>query len=177
TEKVCEAPLPMLLPMIFLAVSCLALGFGSRFVTARLLGTALAGGAKTEGASPLLTVISVCVLALAVLDHYYGFRKTGNGLSAADHFHYAPVLHGIYGQAEKKRFDPYHLGGYVIRCYAAAALYINDAINRFYDKYLVSAVSALSKSIRKAHNGNQAVYISWVLLGIALVTAIFAVSV
>ena len=181
-SKVKEAPLLMLIPMIVLALGCLVFGFGNSWVIRDLLQPALGSMAETGEAigsqtNWVLVGISMAVLTLAVLDHFYGFKKTGRGINAADHFHYAPVLRNIYAMAEKKYFDPYHIGGYAIRGYATLALWINDSISWFYDTFVVWLVSTFSSFIRKAHNGSQARYLGWILAGVAIVTMIFLVSV
>ena len=112
-------------------------------------------------------------MTLAVLDHYYGFKKTGKGLSAADHFHYAPALKNIYEMAEKKYFDPYYVGGIIGSGFSAAALKINDGISWFYDVFVVRMTDFFSKIIRKAHTGNQALYVAWVLAGILIIAGAF----
>jgi NADH-quinone oxidoreductase subunit L len=175
-----ESPFPMLLPMILLAGACLAFGFGRSFVIRDLLQPVLGNLAEGEaiGAETnwLLVGISMAVLTLAVLDHWYGFKKTGKGINAADHFHYAPVLHNIYELAEKKVFDPYHVGGYVIRGYSSVTLAVNDAISWFYDVFIVKFVGLLSLGVRKAHNGSHVRYLKWVFIGAVIIAAIFLLS-
>ncbi len=176
-----ESPLPMLIPMVVLAAACLAIGFVRLDVIANLLqpvlgqatGTGEVIGAHTNW---LLVGISVGVLALAALDHFLGFRKTGSGLKAADHFHDAPVLRDIYRLAEKKVFDPYHLGGYAVRGFAAVSLSVNNAISWFYDVAVVGAVGFLSAQLHRANNGTKTRSLGWALIGVLIVAAIFALS-
>ena len=120
--------------------------------------------------------ISVAVLALALLDHYLGFKKEGSGVRAADHFHHAPILRSIYDMAEKKYFDPYQAGRIMMRGFASLSLRINDGISWFYDVFLVRLFSLLSAGIRRIHNGSQTRYLGWILVGIAAVAAVFILS-
>ena len=53
------------------------------------------------------------------------------------------------------------------------SLKINDGISWFYDVGIVKAIGFLSLLMKKAHNGNQARYVTWVLAGLMIVTAIF----
>ena len=177
TKNAKEAPVAILVPMIALALSCLAAGFAKDFminsVFVPVLGAEAAAehiGAHTNWA---LVGISAGLLALACLDHYLGFKRTGKGVEAADHYHYAPVLHSIYSLAEKKRFDPYAAATPVINAYAALSLKINDAISRFYDAAVVRLVNSAVGVVRWAHNGNESRYVLWVLFGVALTAAIF----
>ncbi len=178
TEKVKEAPALMLIPMIVLAVASLVLGFGRNFMESQVLQPVL-GAAATNiggGINWLLAGISVILLLLAVWDHYRGFKRTGAGLSSADHYRGAPVLKTVYGWAEKKYFDPYYLGGYLIRGYATLSLKINDGISWFYDVALVRFVGWLSMLVKWAHNGSQSRYVLWILTGVVAVTAMFLLS-
>lgn len=179
--KVKEAPLPMLVPMVVLAAACLVMGFTRLDIIANLLQPVLgkpevAGEVIGANTNWLLVGISVITLLLAALDHYLGFKKTHSGLKAADHFHDAPVLRDVYQLAEKKAFDPYHLGGYAVRGFAAVALWVNNAISWFYDVLVVQVVGFFSALIRNAHNGTKTLYLGWTLVGVLIVAAIFIAS-
>jgi formate hydrogenlyase subunit 3/multisubunit Na+/H+ antiporter MnhD subunit len=181
TEKVREAPTLMLIPMVVLAVACLTLGFGKNIMTGQVLQPVLGVTAQTGeytagGINWLLAGISVALLLLALWDHCRGFKTTGAALSSADHYHDAPVLKTVYGLAAKKYFDPYHLGGYLIRSYATLSLKINDGISWFYDVAVVRFVGWLSMLVKWAHNGSQSRYVLWILTGTAVVTAMFLLS-
>ncbi len=181
TKDVKEAPLGMLIPMAVLAVSCLVLGFGKSFMISHVFEPILGHGAEAGEhigghTNWLLVGISAASLLLATWDHYRGFRRTGAGLSSADHYHDAPVLKTIYHMAQKKYFDPYHLGGYVIRGYASLSLKINDGISWFYDVAVVRFVGFFSNLLKRAHNGSQSRYALWVLMGLVLITALFLMS-
>ncbi|MCE5236025.1 MAG: proton-conducting transporter membrane subunit [Clostridiaceae bacterium] len=176
-KEVKEAPLPMLVSMVALAALCLGLGIFHKPVIMGLISPTLTHFEEAEHFAThtnwLLVTISCAVLALAALSHFFGYKKTGKGLSAADHFHDAPVLKNVYGLAEKKYFDPYYVGGFAIKAYANASLYINNMISLFYDKAIPRFTGALSGAVKEAHNGNQARYVGWVLFGMVLLAAMF----
>lgn len=178
SAKVKEAPLPMLMPMIILSAACLALGIGHSFITEKLLAPLL-GGAYPEvhiggHTNWLLVGISAALLILAFLDHLRGYKKTGKGLKAADHYHNAPVLRSIYALAEKHYFDPYVVSFYAVNGFAKAALKINNAISWFYDGFIPRLINICTNAVRKAHNGSPSRYIIWALCGVIIIFAAFA---
>ena len=179
--RVKEAPLPMLVPMVTLAALCLVMGFMRLDIISGLLQPVIehaqtAGEVIGAHTNWLLVGISACVLLLAAFSHYRGYKKTGSGLHAADHFHDAPVLRNVYALAQRKVFDPYHIGGYAVRAFAAAALWVNNAINWFYDVLVVKVVDFFSGLIRLAHNGSKTLYLGWTLAGVVLVAVILVAS-
>ncbi len=181
TEHAREAPWAMRVPMLLMAAACLALGFGQSYVVNHLLspvlGSHLAAGEHVGGHTNWLLVgVSVFLLLLACLDHYRGFKKTGKGVEAADHFHHAPGLRQVYDMAEKKYFDPYEQSKRAINGYAAVSLKINDAISWVYDKAIPGIAGGLSLLIRGAHNGSQSRYVLWVLGGVVIAAGIFLLS-
>ncbi len=177
TKDAKEAPLPMLIPMIVLAATCLIMGFGKSFVIGNILqpilGHAEAGHVIGEHTNWVLVGISAALLGLAVLDHWLGFRRTGKGIESADHYHHAPVLKQAYDLAEKKVFDPYEQSRGWLNAYATVSLKINDGISYFYDVVLVKLVKWLSSLVKGAHNGSQSRYVTWVIGGVVIVAAIF----
>ncbi len=180
-RNVKEAPLAMLVPMVTLAALCLLMGFLRIDIIGGLLQPAIGyaqGAGEVIGSHTnwLLVGISACVLLLAALSHSLGYRKTGSGLHAADHFHDAPVLRDIYRLAERKAFDPYHIGGFAVRAFAAAALAVNNAISWFYDVLVVTIVNYFSGLIHAAHNGSKTLYLGWTLTGVVLVAVILFAS-
>ncbi len=180
-KAVKEAPFAMLAPMALLALACLAMGALRGPIITGLLTPAL--GLANAGGEPvgldtnwLLVGISAVTLLLAVLDHYLGFKKTGSGLKAADHFHDAPVLRDAFRLAERGAFDPYRIGGTAIRGFARVSLIVNDAISWFYDVLVVRVVGFFSALIRAAHNGSKTLYLGWTLAGVVIVACIMLAS-
>lgn len=176
-ENVKEAPKAMLLPMVVLAAACVILGLLKQPLIDHVLLPILGGHGHGEhiGAHTnwVLVGVSAGLLLLAALDHWRGFRKTGRSVEAADHFHHAPVLRQVYDLAEAHAFDPYYWARGIKDGYALVSLKINDGISWFYDVGIVKAIGFLSLLMKKAHNGNQARYVTWVLAGLMIVTAIF----
>ncbi|NLG25878.1 MAG: NADH-quinone oxidoreductase subunit L, partial [Clostridiales bacterium] len=175
-----EAPAAMLIPMAALAAGCVALGLSHAWAVGNLFMPALGHAQEAGhigGTNWTLVIISLAVMALAVVDHIAGFKKTGKGIEAADHIHYAPGLHAVYNLAERKAFDPYVQVGRLVKGYARISLAVNDAISYFYDACVPRAIAALSGVVKWAHNGSQARYVLWSLFGLALVAAIYLWSV
>ena len=176
-ENVRETPLPMLIPMIILSAACLVLGIGHSFIVEHVLTPFLGNAYSLEDIGGhtnwLLVGISAALLLLAFADHMRGYKKTGKGLKAADHYHNAPVLRSVYALAEKHYFDPYFLSGYVINGFAKISFKINNAISWFYDAFIPRLVGMFTYIVKKAHNGSPARYIIWILFGVIIIFAAF----
>jgi len=176
-DDVLEAPGAMLLPMIVLALICILFGVWNALPLSfiqPLLGSDLAG-ANYAGwpHSITLVLISVGVLLLAGLNHYLGYRHTGEGLKAADHIHYLPGLHLIYNGAEKHYFDPYDIIMLIFRMISYVCFYIDRAINWIYDVLMVKIVSSTSAAMKLFNNGSISRYISWTFSGVVFLLLLF----
>ncbi|MGI6711407.1 MAG: NADH-quinone oxidoreductase subunit L [Bacillota bacterium] len=178
-KDVKEAPWSMLIPMIVIAFGCILFGVYNSLPLNHLIQPIL--GERLHGHSYAglphtwtLVVISIIVLLLAVLNHFYGVKRTGSGLGAVDHIHYAPVLHPIYNMAEKRYFDPYDILLFVVNIIAYIFYWVDRGIDWIYNRFTVWLVSFLSGGIRTANNGSQARYLAWSLSGLAVVIVIFA---
>lgn len=177
-RNVKEAPLPMLIPMIIIALGCIVFGLFNAIPikgliqpalgAERLAGHNFAGFPKT----PILVIVTIVVLIGAFLNHRFGVRKAGNGLGAVDHIHYAPVLHGIYDKAEKRFFDPYDIALKLANVIFEIAWWCDQAIDWIYNVLVVKVTYAVTNQIRRAHTGNYAAYLTWSLIGFLLI-AIF----
>lgn len=178
TKDAKEAPWAMLLPMLGLTVACLGLGFGNGWVVEHLLVPILGETEAHIGGHTnwLLVGVSAGLLVLAVISHAWGYKKTGKGVEASDHFHYAPGLHKVYNLAEKKVFDPYEASRGWMRACSNLCLKINDGINWCYDVLIPKGVGGLSALVKWAHNGSQARYALWIMFGVIIVTAIFLLN-
>lgn len=170
-----EAPLPMLIPMIVLAGLCVLFGLGNSLPLAGLIqpavGAAVTGGRSFAGfpASSTLVGLTVTALLLAVLNHWYGVRRTGRALGAADHIHHAAVVSSVYSVAEAGRLDPYTIGRWVMKDAAAALWGVDRAIDWVYQILAVKAAEGISWVARRAHNGNVNRYVLWSLAGAAVI--------
>jgi len=170
-KEVKEASLFMTLPMIILAVICIIFGVYNilpiKYLIQPILGQHLLAGHNFYGmpANAMLVGATIVVLLIALLDHLYGFRKTGKGLAAADHIHYAPGLHQLYDQAEKGWYDPYNIGMWVVNLVVKILYWVDRAIDWFYDVLVVKITNTCSYCIRVAHDGSFSLYIIWALAG------------
>jgi formate hydrogenlyase subunit 3/multisubunit Na+/H+ antiporter MnhD subunit len=184
-EKVREAPPAMLVPMIAIACFCVFFGLGNAVPIDRVIAPVVAAagyahseaGASVAGAfsgwprSPLLVGLTAAALAIAALNHWYGTRRSGSGLGAADHIHYAPGLRSVYSAAEKGLLDPYNVGMRLILWLAAACKAVDRAIDWFYDKAVAGLVRLASAGFCALHTGSHSRYILWSLAGILALLA------
>lgn len=182
-KKVKEAPAAMLVPMIILAATCLLFGVWNSLPLGRLIQPAISesllAGHNYAGwpHTPLLVIISILVLALAIANHIFGVRRTGKGLGAVDHIHYAPGLHFIYNRAEERWFDPYDILIFVSKGFAWIAYGIDRAIDWIYDGFFVRVTNSVSKGLKEFNTGKQSQYIVWAVSGMLIVIFVFAVLV
>ncbi len=173
--QVREAPLIMLLPMLVMAALCIFFGLGNAWPLENLilpvLGTSALAGHSFTGwpASTLLVILTLVVLAGALLSHVWGVKRSGSGLGAADHIHYAPGLRAIYERAERRLFDPYEIGLKIAAYAARLAWGVDRAIDYVYNTLTVKITLALTAGIRRAHSGSLSLYLSWALIGLIIV--------
>ncbi|MGA2479378.1 MAG: NADH-quinone oxidoreductase subunit L [Spirochaetia bacterium] len=170
-----EAPLPMLIPMIILAGLCILFGVANSLPLSILIvpavGMSVTGGRTFAGfpASSLLVGLTAAALLLAVLNHWYGARRSGSGLGAADHIHHALPFAPVYAVAEKGQLDPYFLGRLIIQPAAIALNAVDRAIDWVYEWLAVKIALGVSWIVRTVHSGNVNRYILWSLAGAAAV--------
>ena len=170
-KKVKEAPVTMLIPMIVIASFCVFFGLFNSIPLKNLIQPILGVRLEAHNFSGLpanvwLIVATCVVLLFAYLNHMYGVKKTGKGIGAADHIHYAPGLAQIYDRAEKRFFDPYDIGLKVTGLFANTAFFIDRSIDWLYNGLSVSAAYSFSRAFRKANTGSYSSYIMWSLVGI-----------
>jgi len=177
-SKVREAPAVMLIPMIIIAALCVVFGVWNALPLNHLIQPIL-GEYRLEGhtfagwpTSMTLVLLTVAVLIGALLNHLWGAKRSGNGLGAADHIHYAPVLHPLYDKAERRQFDPYEIGLKIARGIARIAWGIDRGIDYVYDTVAVKVTYAFTYGIRKAHTGSLFAYLSWSLVGLIAIIAL-----
>jgi len=171
-----EAPLPMLLPMIVLAAFCVLFGVANGIpldgFIAPGVGAAVTGGRTFGGfpANSLLVGLTAGALLVAVLNHWFGVRRTGRGLGAVDHIHHAPIAAPIYALAEQGKIDPYAIGRWIGKGIAASLYAVDRAFDWVYDTVAVKTALGVSRLTRAAHNGSVNRYVLWSLAGAAAVT-------
>jgi NADH-quinone oxidoreductase subunit L len=173
-----EVPVLMLIPMITISAICILFGVWNALPLNTLIQPIL-GEHRLEGHSfagfppnTALVAITVAVLIGALLNHIYGAKRTGSGLKAVDHIHYAPGLHQIYDAAEKRFFDPYNIGLGIVNAISRVAWWIDRAIDWIYNDFSVAVAFGFSRLIRRSHTGNYSLYIIWSLVG-ALMIVVF----
>ena len=166
-----EAPWSMLLPMIIIAAVCILFGVYNTLPIDRIIAPILGGhvleGHKFSGlpANMFLVLMTFIVLAAAVLNHLYGVKKSGKAIGAADHIHYAPVMHGLYDRAEKKLFDPYEIGLKLANVAARILYGLDRFVDWFYEVFTVRITLLFTSLIKWAHSGNISNYVIWSLVG------------
>ena len=178
-KNVKEASWPMLVPMIIIAAVCVLFGIYNalplNYLIQPILGERLEGhGFAGLPSNYLLVLITILVLIGAYLNHSYGVKKTGKGLGAADHIHYAPALSGLYDKAEKRYFDPYDIGMKISEWFSILLYRIDRFVDWIYEIFIVNVTYALTQSLRWLHSGNFSNYVIWSIIG-ALAIAILMV--
>jgi len=173
-NKAKEAPMGMLIPGLILAALCLFFGLGNVFPLREFIqpvvGEALHGHDYSGFHFNIVLVGgTIIALALAIFNHYFGVKKTGSGLGAVDHVHYAPGFHQAYDAAEKRYFDPYDWAKHVGRAVAYIGWGVDRGIDYFYNKIVTCAATGISAAFRSLHDGSHVTYLAWSLAGLALV--------
>jgi len=177
--QVTEAHWSMLLPMIVLGLGCLIFGVAYQLPLNGVIKPALATSLGHEiqevvfhyNFGPLFWV-TILILSVALLNHYFGVKRSGSGLGASEHIHHAPLLKNIYGWAEASVFDPYVQARKVGR-YLAQGLYLIDrGIDWCYQKGLPGLAGWCSET-RRIHNGHYANYLAWALGGLVVLIIYF----
>ena len=176
----------MLVPLVVLALVCVVFGVynplplqgliepvlsTSRFASMELVHTF--AGLPHDW---LLAGISVVVLLLAVLNHFYGVKRAGKSLGASDHIHYAPGLKSIYALAETGATDPFVLCGKLVDAFSFVLNGIDKGVDMIYSKLAVGFAELLALGLNKAHTGKHWMYVLWVLGGAVVVIVIFTIS-
>jgi len=167
-ENTREAPWPMLIPMIVIALICVVFGVYNRFPLGTFLEPVLGEQKLPEHnlmANTTLMVLTAVVLAGALLHHIFAAQIMGGGSKASDHIRSAPLLSNIYDRAEKRYFDPYDAGLRIIDKISKILWRADRVIDRFYENICVRAAYAASGYIKRFSTGNYSLYIIWSLMG------------
>ncbi|MFA5113869.1 MAG: proton-conducting transporter membrane subunit [Candidatus Margulisiibacteriota bacterium] len=170
-QNVKETSWLMLLPMIVIAAVCVLFGVYNvlpvKYLLQPVLAPHLLEGHNFYGLPSNLLLIAITLLVLigALLNHLYGVRKTGQGLGAVDHIHYAPGLHQAYDLAEKKAFDPYEIGMKGVGALSRLLYKLDRLIDGFYEVVVVKLVEWGSALTRRVQSGNVSAYVAWSLVG------------
>jgi len=175
-ETVREAPWPMLAPMVLIAALCILFGAANSLPVHRffvpVVGEQALEGRHVAGmpSNWTLVLVTLAVLAAAVINHFVGVRRTGAGIGAVDHIHHAPVLSAVYGQAERQAFDPYDHFQWLMGILSRVLNRIDRLVDGVYDTVSVFLANAFSTAVRRTQNGNYVWYILWSILGVVVMT-------
>ena len=179
-QKVKEAPPAMLVPMLVIAAMCILFGVYNALPLNHLIQPAV-GMARLEGhsfagwpANSTIVLISLGVLAAALVNHWFGVKIGGSGVKAVDHIHHAPGLSWAYARAEQGKFDPYIIGAVVGSVFARICWAIDRGIDWIYNVLCVKAAERLTAAVKSLQAGNYPGYLAWSLAGICLVVAFIA---
>jgi NADH-quinone oxidoreductase subunit L len=172
----------MVAPMATIAILCLIFGLGNAIPIDLMIRPGLSHHMASEladASGPVphnwaLVGGTVLCLAIAAANHAWGFKRTGSGLAAADHIHYAPVAHQLYDAAERRWFDPYEIARKIIRVLAHIGFALDRAIDFIYMRVVTTIAILASRFLRAAHSGNFAWYLVWVVVGVEFIIIIFA---
>ncbi len=187
--KVKESPLPIVLPILILALLCITFGVFNKLPLNGLITPILDGhveaGEHLDFTSHALDIftpvagISMGCLLLAFLLHAYGWKKGGKkAYLASEPIHKAPVLRTIYDLAEKRVFDIYEQGVAFLRGLSTVLFRgIDRPIDFVYEKAVTSVGGAVGSLLSKAHNGRYATYLAWCLGGLLVLGAVISVLV
>ncbi|TAL33216.1 MAG: NADH-quinone oxidoreductase subunit L [Spirochaetes bacterium] len=175
-EKVREAPLAMLVPMIVLALLCVAFGVWNAWPIETLIAPSIAASgapvADAHGGAGIFLIVMTCVaLGGAVLNHLSGFKITHRGLTAVDHIHDTPGLSWAYDRAENRYNDFYDLGKKALVSFAKTLWKIDRAIDWIFEHLAGAVAFAFTARLRALQTGNYSLYIVFSLLGAAAVVA------
>ena len=141
-----------------------------------IVGEAILKGEDFSGILPanlLLGLALILVIALAILLHIYGYRKSADAFGTANSIQKAPVLRKVYAWAEAGYLDPYEIFMLLLKGYGWIAFAVDRAINWFYDVFLVRVTAIASMGLKSANNGTGSRYVSWSLLGVFMLFVVF----
>jgi NADH-quinone oxidoreductase subunit L len=180
-EKVKEAPVSMLAPMVVIAALCVVFGIYNALPLNVFIQPGLGGKIASLPSfagfptNTFLIAMTVVALGGALVNHMLGARMAGSGLHAADHIRYAPGIASVYDGAEKRYFDPYDLGMKFAGWVALAGWGVDKAVNWLSDVLVVKVAYGVGKGVRLAHTGSYSLYVLWALAG-ALAIVLFLVN-
>jgi NADH-quinone oxidoreductase subunit L len=165
-----EAPAPMLVPMVIIAALCALFGLFYDLPIATLVQPVVEGSGRYHGFTgmphhAILYIVTLAVLAAALVNHVAGARVMGSGLKAVDHIQNAPGLAWAYARAENRYFDPYNIFRTFADAVSLAARFADRINDWMYERLPVSLAGSLSRRMKALATGNLSSYIIWSMLG------------
>ncbi|MGI6360773.1 MAG: NADH-quinone oxidoreductase subunit L [Bacillota bacterium] len=177
-----EAGPMMIIPMIIPAIFCIIFGLNNKLPISKIiepiLGVGVLQGQSFSGwpASVWMAILSVAVIIVAVLWHFYGVKRGGGNPAASfDHVRYAPVFRTIYDLAEQRYFDPYNILMVVIKVIALIGYGIDRGLNWIYDTLFTKVYGVIGKELSQINDGDQSRYIQWAIGGLVIIAIVFIV--
>ena len=176
-KHVKEAPVGMTLPALVLALLCVLLGVFNTVAHKLLLTPALGYTESFSGwpKSWLLVALSCVALLVALLDHLYGRKKSGDALHSADHIHYAPVAKQIYAVAEAGKLDPYNWLTAAVAGFSRVCMWIEKGESWVYDKGVPGVVRGFSALLHRGVNGSLTRYLVLAAAGLVCIAIVFLI--
>jgi NADH-quinone oxidoreductase subunit L len=179
-----DAPLLMLIPMGVIAGFCILFGVWNDLPIKGIFTPVLArftdvAGHLPEGSAPgtLIIAISGIVLSLALLNHLLGAWRTKSGIGAVDHISHAPVLESIYSGAEKRYFDPYDWGRFIMRYIARFLALVDRGFDLLVAGLTAKVAEIVGSALRIAHTGHHRSVLAWTFFGIAAIAVCIIIGV
>jgi formate hydrogenlyase subunit 3/multisubunit Na+/H+ antiporter MnhD subunit len=173
-DNVKESNIGMLFPIIAIAVTCLAFGFGAKIPLANFIAPSVEG-TFAQSHHHLwglhmnwLFFVTVGIIVMAFINHMFGFKRGKKACKASDHICKAPLFKTAYEIAERKGFDPYEHAMKFVGVLGRGFYFIDRVMDFFTDTLPASIMRLLSFISAKFHNGFYAHYLSWTLIGILL---------
>ncbi len=179
-----ESPAPIVIPILILAALCVVFGLFNKLPLTLFIQPILDGHIPAGETLDLSThalslinpaaIISIVCLGLALLLHFYGFRKSGRrACLASEPVRRFPGLARIYDLAEARVFDFYEQGVKFLQGLSYVLFKgIDRPIDFIYEKIVTTAGAKFSGVLSKAHNGYYANYLAWCLAGLIMVAGI-----
>ncbi len=176
-KSVHDAPFGMLLSAGILSALCVFFGVGNGFAHKYLLTPALQLTENFAGwpKSALLVGLSCVALALALVDHLLGKKKTGSALNSADHIHYAPGLKQVYALAEAGKLDPYNWLVSAVNGFSIACAWVEKGVSWVYDKGVPGLIRGSSGPLHREVTGSLTRYLALAAAGLVLVATLFLI--
>lgn len=175
--KAKEVSWMMLTPVLVLAAMCVIFGLYNSLPLRSFIQPAVSNHIEGHDFAGLphaytLAIVTILVLLAAVLNHLFGVKRSGSGLGAVDHIHYAPGFHSVYERAEKRLFDPYEIAMKIVRALASIGYGIDRVNDWFYNSVVPALCIGGGSCLRRLHNGSHATYLAWTLVGAAIIVTV-----
>jgi len=181
-----ESESPVFIPILTLAGLCILFGVYNKlplkgFIEPILEGHVEAGEHLDFSSHALalfnpIALISVGCLVIALLLHFYGWKKAGQkAYLASEPVHKFPIIKQIYDLAEKRIFDIYEQGVRFLRWLSGVLFrFIDRPIDAVYEKGVTAVGKAFTGLLSAAHNGHYANYLAWSIGGLLAAAGIIS---